>query len=144
MYEMAPEVVSIAEACLGGLQSRSVLLIGSEEQRYPYIKLLHRAGMKYIYQEETASRVSYLLPHVQLLISLPPPVATDQASPMLTAASIAKGCEGRHAPLFIFDLATKSARPSVEELAGLLPEVCLYTPADLQLLLSNTVEAKAS
>jgi hypothetical protein len=143
MHDIAPEVVSIAEACLGGLQGRSALLVGPEEQRCPYVKNLRRAKMKYIYQEDTPGRIAYLLPYVQLFISMPSPsIITDNKGVGLTAARIAKGCEGRQEPLLIFDLAATS---SVDELAGLLPEVCLYTPDDLQRILQRDKrQAKAS
>ena len=143
MQDIAPEVVSIAEASLGGLQGRSALLIGPDEQRSPYVKLLRQARMKYVYQEETTERVSDILPHVQLLIYTPAFSRFEggrTALPYLSAARIAKGCEGRRTPLLIFDLAPST---SVEELAGLLPAVCLYTPADLQRILYKA-EMKAS
>jgi glutamyl-tRNA reductase len=59
---------------------------------------------------------------------------------LLTAATIAGGCQGRRAPLVIFDLAEST---SVEEMAGLLPAVCLYTPDDLQHILRRA-RVKAS
>jgi glutamyl-tRNA reductase len=139
MYDVAHEVVSIADACLGGLQGRSALLIGPEEQLSPFIKLLQHANMKCIYQEDTPLRVSYLLPSVQLLI-IQPSHTHEMARPVLSAATIAKGCEGRHTPLLIMDLA---AAASVEEMAGLLPTVCLYTPDDLRGILAKQ-QAKAS
>ncbi len=129
MQDIAPEVVSLADACLGGLYGRSALLIGPQEQRSPYVTLLQRAGMAYIFQEDTPSHVSSHLSHVQLLISVPTPEAS---APMLTAANIAKGCNGRRTPLLIFDLAQSA---SVEEMAGLLPAVCLYTPEDVRRIL---------
>lgn len=128
----AEEIVSIADACLGGLRGRSALLVGPQEERRPYTDLLQQAGMKYLYQEDTPAQVSAILPHIQLLISVPtarPPV------PLLTAASIARGCIGRRTPLLIFDLSESTS--SVEELAGLLPAVCLYTPEDLQRIFSR-------
>ena len=143
MRDIAPEVLSIADACLGGLQGHSALLIGPEEHRHPYAKLLQKARMKYIYEESTSERVPYLLPYVQLLINMPsvtPPTSEAQTAHRLTAASIAKGCIGRRKPLLIFDLAPF---PSVEELAGLLPPVCLYTPDDLRHILAKG-EMKAS
>lgn len=140
MQDIAPEVVSIADACLGGLQGRSALLVGPEEQRHHYAKLLRSMKMKYVYEEDTSTNVSYILPHVQLLISLPP-YAAGQALPLLSAARIAKGCDGRRMPLLIFDLASYP-HTSVEELAGLLPSVCLYTPDDLRHIL-NSQMAKA-
>ncbi|GAC1401576.1 MAG: hypothetical protein NVSMB49_16410 [Ktedonobacteraceae bacterium] len=129
MQDIAPEVVSIADACLGGLYGRSALLIGPPEQRSPYVTLLQRAGMSYIFQVDTPSHVWSLLSQVQLLISIP---AAFEPVPLLTAASIARGCAGRHTPLLIFDLARST---SVEEIAGLLPAVCLYTPEDMQHIL---------
>jgi hypothetical protein len=135
MQPFAPEIVSIAETCLGGLRGRSALLIGPEEQRQPYKLLLQQAGMKHIYQEETYYHVSAILPHVQLLMNLPAPLTPLHTIPPLTASAIARGCIGRRTPLLIFDLAES---PSVEELAGLLPTICLYTPDDLRQILSRS------
>ncbi|HLZ58001.1 MAG TPA: hypothetical protein VKR06_13765 [Ktedonosporobacter sp.] len=149
MRDIAPEVLSIADASLGGLQGYSALLIGPEEHRKHYAAILQQARMKHVYEENTAEQLPYLLPYVQLLISLPPLTSTEmlyaqeaqQAEPpRLTAASIAKGCIGRRTPLLIFDLADP---PSVDELAGLLPTVCLYTPRDLYTILAKR-EKKAS
>lgn len=134
MQPYAPEIVSIAETCLGGLQGRSALLIGHEEQCQSYMLLLHQAGMKYIYQEETYYQVAAILPHVQLLMNLPAPSTSLNTIPLLTASAIARGCIERRTPLLIFDLAES---PSIEELAGLLPTVCLYTPEDLRQILSR-------
>jgi hypothetical protein len=153
MYDIAPEVVSIADACLGGLQGRSALLIGPNEPRSIYVPLLRLARMKNIFQEDTPTHVPSLLPYVQLVISLPGMLrCVDEhtitssltiPSAALSAAIIAQGCEGRHTPLLIFDLDPLS---SVEEMAGLLPAVCLYTPDDLRriLLKPKTVAMKAS
>jgi glutamyl-tRNA reductase len=134
MRDIAPEVVSIADACLGGLYGRSALLVGSEEYRLLYAQLLQRAGMKTVYQENTPFRVPALLSRVQLFIHMPNFMVRGGESnvPLVTAAMVAKGCERRHTPLLIFDLAST---PSVEELAGLLPAVCLYTPTDLSRIL---------
>jgi hypothetical protein len=142
MQDIAPEIVSIADACFGGLQGRSVLLIGPKERRSPYVRLLRQEKVKYIYEEDTSTHVSYFLPYVQLLISLPEPENSyaENTTSMLTAASIAKGCTGRNRPLLIFDLASST---SVEELAGLLPAVCLYTPDDIRRILGKAA-AKAS
>jgi len=126
------EIVSIADACLGGLRGRSALLVGPEKERQPFSHLLQQAGMKYLYEEDTPLRLSAILPHVQLLISIPAP---EPPVPLLKAASIASGCIGRRSPLLIFDLSEST--PSVEELVGLLPPVCLYTPEDLRLIFSR-------
>ena len=126
------EIVSIADACLGGLRGRSALLVGPEKERQPFSHLLQLAGMKYLYEEDTPLRLSAILPHVQLLISIPAP---EPPVPLLKAASIASGCIGRRAPLLIFDLSEST--PSVEELVGLLPPVCLYTPEDLRRIFSR-------
>jgi glutamyl-tRNA reductase len=91
--------------------------------------------MIYIFQEDTPLYVSSLLSQVQLLISVPVPTVFEPV-PLLTAASIAQGCAGRHTPLLIFDLAQST---SVEEIAGLLPAVCLYTPEDLRRVLSQVM-----
>ena len=134
MHRFVEEVVSIAEASLGGLRGRSALLIGPEEQRKPYSVLLQHAGMKYIYQEDTDYQVPSIIPHVQLLMNLPVSSAPSYPIPQLTASAIAQGCIGRRSPLLIFDLAEST---SVEELAGLLPAVCLYTPDDLREILNK-------
>lgn len=125
MQHRQAQIVSIADACLGGLRGRSALLIGPEEALWPYKKLLMEAGMKTVFQEKDYSRVANLIPQVQLLMNLP---ARDELVRPLSAATIAVGCTGRHTPLLIFDLAMT---PSVDEMAGLLPTVCLYTPSDL-------------
>ena len=134
MHRFVEEVVSIAEASLGGLRGRSALLIGPEEQRKPYSVLLQHAGMKYIYQEDTDYQVPSIIPHVQLLMNLPVSSLPSHPIPQLTASAIAQGCIGRRSPLLIFDLAEST---SVEELAGLLPAVCLYTPDDLREILNK-------
>lgn len=173
MYDIATEIISIADACLGGLQGRSALLIGPDKHRSPYLTILKRERMKNIFQEESSEKINLLLPHVQLLISMPddniishpipsptsvtPAHSADEIlvvephelqvvpivpQPQITAGVIAQACAGRRTPLLIFDLA---ATPSIEELAGLLPAVCLYTPQDLQRILSKRlIESKAS
>jgi len=65
---------------------------------------------------------------------LPALPSASQVFPLLTASAIAQGCIGRRTPLLIFDLAEST---SIEELAGLLPAVCLYTPEDLRNILSK-------
>ena len=90
--------------------------------------------MKYVYQEDTHGSVSSIIPHVQLLMSLPVSSTSSHLIPQLTASAIAQGCIGRRSPLLIFDLAEST---SVEELAGLLPAVCLYTPDDLRRILKK-------
>lgn len=92
--------------------------------------------MKAVFQEEGYNRVPMLLPQVQLLMNLPAP---GSPAPLLTAATIAEGCVGRRTPLLIFDLAPST---SVEEMAGLLPAVCLYTPADLRHVLYLNADAQ--
>ena len=133
-HRFVEEVVSVAEASLGGLRGRSALLVGLEEQRQPYRVLLHQAGMKYIYQEDTHCSVPAIIPHVQLLMNLPVSSTPSHPIPQLTASAIAQGCIGRRSPLLIFDLAEST---SVEELAGLLPAICLYTPDDLRRILQK-------
>ena len=136
MLRFAQEITSMAEACLGGLHGRSVLLIGPESLRQPYKTLLLQMGMKTIYEEETPERLVALLPQVQLLMHIPEPSPAPGTTspPQITAAAIARGCAGRRAPLVIFDLAETS---SIGELAGLLPAVCLYTPDDLRAILAR-------
>lgn len=144
MRNSAHEVVSIAASCLGGLRGRSALLIGPEEQRRPYLALLQQAGMKYVYQEDTPQHVSSIIPHIQLLISVPalaPVTQAAQAIPLLTTDVIAEGCIGRRTPLLIFDIGDTT---SVEELAGLLPAICLYTPEDMRRIFSKRAVRNAT
>lgn len=127
----------MAEACLGGLRGRSVLLIGPEKLRQPYKALLQQMGVKTIYQEETSERLVDLLPLVQLFMYIPEPspgANTTSSPPCISVVAIAQGCTGRRTPLVIFDLAET---PSIEELAGLLPAVCLYTPDDLRAIFAR-------
>jgi|SRR5579863_605594 len=134
----AYDVVAIAASCLGGLRGRSALLIGPEEQRRPYLALLQQASMKFVYQEDAPHHASSIIPHIHLLISVPGPA---QTASLLTAAAIAEGCSGRHTPLLIFDIGDTT---SVEELAGLLPAICLYTPEDMRrIFLQRTVRNAA-
>ena len=142
----AVSIVSIAEACLGGLHGRSALLIGPPARRQPYLEQLQRAGILRVYTEDTAQNLAALLPRVQLLMHLPDPLLLPQpaqpsqaSSSYLTVAAIARGCAGRRAPLVLFDLAETT---SVEELAGLLPAVCLYTPDDLRAILAQVYESR--
>src|SRR5690242_9170338 len=97
MSQFAPEIASMAEACLGGLRGRSVLLIGPERLRQPYKVLLQQMGVKAIYQEEKPERLVDLLPLVQLLMYIPEPspVATTTSPSPITAAAVARGCAGR-------------------------------------------------
>ncbi len=132
IHRYVEEVVSIAEASLGGLRGRSALLIGPEEYRRPYSAMLHRADMKYIYQEDNHVAVPSIIPNIQLLMHLPVCSTPSQPIPQLAASAIAQGCIWRRSSLLIFDLAEST---SIEELAGLLPAVCLYTPDDLRKIL---------
>ena len=132
IHRYVEEVVSIAEASLGGLRGRSALLIGPEEYRRPYSAMLHRAEMKYIYQEDSHLAIPSIIPNIQLLMHLPVSSTLSFPTPQITASAIAQGCIGRRSPLLIFDLAEST---SIEELAGLLPAVCLYTPDDLRKIL---------
>ena len=132
IHRYVEEVVSIAEASLGGLRGRSALLIGPEEQRRSYSAVLHREEMKYIYQEDNHAAIASIIPNIQLLMHLPVSSTPLLPTSQITASSIAQGCIGRHSPLLIFDLAEST---SIEELVGLLPAVCLYTPDDLRKIL---------
>jgi hypothetical protein len=130
LHAQFQRIIPIADACLGGLRGRSALLIGPEKgRRYFRRLLLQEAGMKAVFQEADYARVPLLLPQIQILMNMPEDCSPP---PLLTAATIATGCIGRHTPLLIFDLASSC---SVEEVAGLLPAVCLYTPSDLRQVL---------
>ena len=132
LHRYVKEVVSIAEASLGGLRGRSALLIGPEKHRRPFSDLLQGAEMKYVYQEDSHLAIPSIIPNIQLLMHLPVSSTPSFPAPQITASEIAQGCIGRRSPLLIFDLAEST---SIEELAGLLPAVCLYTPDDLRKIL---------
>ena len=134
--------VDLARDALGGLAGRSVLLIGAGRTNQLCARLLRAEGARRLIlanrTAETAREVARalgaeaaslgslaeLIPQVQLIIS-----ATAAPHTVLSAATVAQACEGRHAPLVILDLAVPR---DVEESAGLLPSVCLYTIDALQ------------
>jgi hypothetical protein len=95
--------------------------------------------MKTVFLESDYARVATLLPQVQLLMNMPTSNLSGAPVPLLSAATIAVGCVGRHTPLLAFDLASST---SIEELAGLLPAVCLYTPSDLRHMLYSAGRAQ--
>jgi len=94
IHPYVEEVISIAEASLGGLRGRSALLVGPEEQRHPYSTLLHQAEMKYVYQEDTHFSVPSIIPHVQLLLNLPDRATLEHPIRQLTASAIAEDVSG--------------------------------------------------
>src|SRR5947209_20220842 len=84
----AASVVSIADACLGGLRGRSALLIGPQARRQSYLAQLQQAGILRVYAEDTAQNLATLLPRVQLLMHLPGPALPPQpAQPSQASAS---------------------------------------------------------
>ena len=128
--------VDLARDALGGLAGRSALLIGAGRTNQLCARLLRAEGVKRLIlvnrtaetaQEVAAaldaeaapiSRLPELIPQVNLILS-----ATAAPHIVLSAATVAQACQGRHAPLVILDLAVPR---DVEETAGLLPSVCLY------------------
>jgi glutamyl-tRNA reductase len=134
--------VDLARDALGSLKGRSVLLIGAGRTNQLCARLLRAEGAKRLIlanrTAETAqeaadalgaeaaslSALPALIPQVQLIIS-----ATAAPHIVLSAATVAQACQGRHTPLVILDLAVPR---DVEETAGLLPAVCLYNIDALQ------------
>jgi glutamyl-tRNA reductase len=128
--------VALARDALGGLKGRSALLIGAGRTNLLCARLLRAEGVGRLIlanrTPETArefasavgaevaplSQLAGLIPEVSLIIS-----ATAAPHLILSAATVAEGCKGRHTPLVILDLAVPR---DVEEAAGLLPSVCLY------------------
>ncbi|HEX6777520.1 MAG TPA: glutamyl-tRNA reductase [Ktedonobacterales bacterium] len=128
--------VDLARDALGGLAGRSALLIGAGRTNQLCGRLLRAEGVKRLVlvnrTAETAqevadsldaeaapiSRLPELIPQVSLILS-----ATAAPHIVLSAATVAQACQGRHTPLVILDLAVPR---DVEETAGLLPSVCLY------------------
>jgi glutamyl-tRNA reductase len=128
--------VALARDALGGLAGRSALLIGAGRTNQMCARLLRAEGIgRLILANRTAEtardvadtigaevaslgQLTELIPQVGLIIS-----ATAAPHLVLSAAAVAEGCKGRHAPLVILDLAVPR---DVEEAAGLLPSVCLY------------------
>ena len=128
--------VELARDALGGLAGRSALLIGAGRTNQLCARLLRAEGVKRLIlvnrTAETAqevadelgaeaapiSRLPELIPDVNLIIS-----ATAAPHIVLSAATVAQACQGRHTPLVALDLAVPR---DVEETVGLLPSVCLY------------------
>lgn len=128
--------VALARDALGGLAGRSALLIGAGRTNQLCARLLRAEGIgRLILANRTAEtaqeladvvgaevaslgQLAELIPQVGLIIS-----ATAAPHLVLSAATVAQGRKGQHAPLVILDLAVPR---DVEEAAGLLPSVCLY------------------
>ena len=133
---MSAAAVALARDALGGLAGRSALLIGAGRTNQICARLLRAEGIgRLILANRTPdtaqelantvdaevaslSQLTELIPEVGLIIS-----ATAAPHLILSAATVAEGRKGRHAPLVILDLAVPR---DVEEAAGLLPSVCLY------------------
>jgi len=104
MQRFVPEVVSIAEACLGGLRDRSALLIGPEELRHPYKLLLQQAGINLSTRKKRISICRYITTRA---------VTHESARSLRISAGdcahysvlYSAGCVDRRTPLLIFDLA---------------------------------------
>ncbi len=128
--------VALARDALGGLAGRTALLIGAGRTNQRCAQLLRAEGItRLILANRTPETVQAfarsvkaeavalnqlvdMIPMVQLIIS-----ATAAPHLVLSAATVAEACKGRHAPLVILDLAVPR---DVEEAVGLLPAVCLY------------------
>ncbi len=133
---MSAAAVALARDALGGLAGRSALLIGAGRTNQLCARLLRAEGVQRLIlanrtvdtalelaravdaEVATLSQLAELIPQVGLIIS-----ATAAPHLILSAAMVAEGCQGRHAPLVMLDLAVPR---DVEEAAGLLPSVCLY------------------
>ncbi len=127
----------VANESLGGLAGKSALLIGAGRTSQLCAQLLRSEGInRLILANRTPgsaadlanevqgeplalSDIATAIPSVQLIIS-----ATAAPHTVLSAATLAQGLAGRRQPLVIVDLAVP---PDVEEEAGLLPSVSLYT-----------------
>ena len=133
---MSAAAVALARDALGGLAGRSALLIGAGSTNQLCAQLLRAQGVRRLIlanrtpepaqdvaravgaEVAPLSRIAELIPEVALIIS-----ATAAPHLILSAATVAEGCQGRRAPLVILDLAVPR---DVEEAAGLLSSVCLY------------------
>lgn len=128
--------VALARDALGGLRGRAALLIGAGRTSELCARMLSAEGVprlilanrtpehaqalaRAVGAETVAlSQVGQVIGQVQLIIS-----ATAAPHVILSAATVAEACKGRHSPLVILDLAIPR---DVEEVVGLLPAVCLY------------------
>ncbi|MGH2516825.1 MAG: glutamyl-tRNA reductase [Ktedonobacterales bacterium] len=134
---VAALAVRVASDALGGLAGKSALLIGAGRTSQLCARLLRDEGIqRLVLANRTAmtadklaqevggeavalASIEEVLPDVHLILS-----ATAAPHTVLSAATIAHGRAGKYAPLVIVDLAVP---PDVEEEAGLLPSVSLYT-----------------
>ena len=134
---VASLAVRVAGESLGGLAGKSVLLIGAGRTSSLCARLLREEGVQRLVlanrtaatADELAQEVSgeaialadvaAAISDVQLIVS-----ATAAPHLVLSAATVACGMANRRAPLVIMDLAVP---PDVEEEAGLLPSVSLYS-----------------
>lgn len=139
---VASLAVRVASQSLGGLVGKSALLIGAGRTSQLCAQQLRSEGIERLIlanrSPQTATSlagevngevialadVAEAIARVQLVIS-----ATAAPYEVLSAATVACGMAGRHLPLVIVDLAVP---PDVEEAAGLLPDVSLYTLDMLQ------------
>lgn len=134
---VASLAVRVASESLGGLAGKSALLIGAGRTSQLCAQLLRDEGIqRLVLANRTAATadelaqevngqavaladVAEVIPNIQLIVS-----ATAAPHLVLSAATVARGMAGRRSPLVIVDLAVP---PDVEEEAGLLPSVSLYT-----------------
>ena len=134
---VAALAVRVAGESLGGLAGKSALIVGAGRTSQLCARLLSEAGVQRLVlanrtvaaADELAqlidgeavalANLAHIIPDVQLIVS-----ATAAPYPVLSAATVARGMAGRRTPLVIVDLAVP---PDVEEDAGLLPAVSLYT-----------------
>ena len=145
---VAALAVRVAGEALGDLRDVPALLIGAGKTCQLCARLLREAGAgRLLLANRTPSaaralaaevggevvalrEVEQAIPDVRLIVS-----ATTAPRPVLGAASVARGMQGRHTPLVVFDLAVPS---DVEEAVGLLPQVSLYTLDTLRALEAST------
>ena len=143
--------VRVAGEALGNLRDVPAVLIGAGKTSQLCARLLREAGTGRLLlanRTPAAARalavevggevialreIEQAIPDVRLIVS-----ATTAPRPVLSAASVARGMQGRRSPLVVFDLAVP---PDVEEAVGLLPHVSLYTLDTLRALEATTQAA---
>jgi glutamyl-tRNA reductase len=148
---LAAAAVQVGAEALGGLSGKAALVIGAGRTSQLCAASLRAAGVaRLVLANRTAESAATLAARVDgTLVALDDVgeaigdmdlIVSATAAPhvVLGAATIAAGLRGRHRPLVIVDLAVPA---DVDQAAGLLPQVALYTLDQLGTVVSAEPQA---